>query len=201
MTKSAAVEPAQDSKDVRLVSPWGDVLLRLENNLVDPRYTPDNLKSLYRIGFFFDTRTSRPTDIMPDADPGVIGIRYEMTSPTWITRQLDPNFPNHFNIYKDTGETKFGLEYRPSGQMNYDGKYILFDTKRPFPVLIECQDRPGDLPTRCQLWQRRQSAFTLSLSFNGERLAEWESLLAQAEAFAIKRVVKIETREDVTNAI
>src|SRR5688500_5438190 len=70
--------PAGQPKDVILVSPWGRVLLRLEENLIDPRYTAEDLKSVYRIGFFFDTRTRQPTDVLPDADSAVIGIRYEM---------------------------------------------------------------------------------------------------------------------------
>src|SRR5687768_17333138 len=74
-------QPAGQPKDVALVSPWGRVVLRLEDNLIDPRYTAEDLKKVRQIGFFFDTRTRQPTDVLPDADSSVIGIRYEMTAP------------------------------------------------------------------------------------------------------------------------
>lgn len=104
--------------------------------------------------------------------------------------------PNHFQLYRRSGERRFGLDYRPSGQIELDGGFLLTDTDRKFPIMIECHLRPDNLPTRCQLWQRRERGLTLSIFFNGSRLDEWETTLAEVEEFVVPRIIKIEPQQE-----
>ena len=202
MNDSSTQVTASAQRQILLGSDWAEVRLRMENGFfADGNDQPTEGRRLARISVGIDLDTGRPSSASPDDNGRVVIVRLEMNAPTWITHQLDPAYPNHFQIYSRTGERRFGLEYRPSGQQEIDGSYLLVGTDREHPVMIECMDRPADLPTRCQLWQRRQHGFTISIFFNGARLSEWETILRQTEQFVLSRIDTIEPRGDAANAL
>lgn len=205
----ARVAPAQAARpvgrqEILLVSDWVRVRLHMDAASLDPRFEPARARQGIRwvgFGLGLDLRGNRPTTAGRDDDPNVVSALLETNAPNFITRQLDPGYDNHYSIYRPTGQRRFGLEYRPSSQIELDGGFLLTGAERAFPVMIECYLRPRGLPTRCQLWQRRQAGLTLVIHFNGARIADWEAILNQIERFVVPNIDSIEPRTEAANAL
>ena len=183
---SAIKQPgaANAIKTYRLASRWAEAEIRIEEAFVGNRFDEDASRGRIRqINFRLDLDTMAPGAQSPDENDRVVVVQPIMTSPDWITKEADPSFLSHFNLYSPTGTPRYGLEYRPSDQ-----GFLLVGADRPRPVMIECYLRPANLPTRCQLWERQEQAFSLSIYFNGSRLSEWPLLLRQVRAFVSPRI-------------
>jgi hypothetical protein len=196
-----AIEQQSGARELTLGSRWAEVRLSLEGELVGDRFAEAaSAGELGQVNFRINLDTGAPAAEVPDENDRVVVVQLEMNSPTWITKQLNPRFLNHFSRYAKTQESRYELEFWPLRYPEANGGFLLADPGREFPIMIECDDRPADLPTRCQLWQRREYGFTISIYFNGSRLPDWATILRQTERFVLPRVHSVQPRRGISGA-
>jgi hypothetical protein len=182
----------QDERDIILQSEWATLKFHVNGDVAAEILRNENGRRPPYSRIRFTIGSTANASQGNQSDPQSVSVGIEMNSPNWITHQLDPSYPNHFHMYIVTTEDRFGLNYRPSGQMELDHAYLLVGQRDGFPVMIECFSRPVGNVIRCQMWQRREYGFTLSIFFDGHRLHDWSQILDESSAFVSERIVSLE---------